>query len=155
MEGRELPPEPLIFRNPNAIGENGLGKVVELTGSKEGDWDKTAKEFNLLDGKTLDAQCWIFVCTERDRPQVLRDFRFDFYFQASTFYNHLKEQANRIGAKFGPPVLKTIPCDMKSYFISALQQGVTEIYKRGDKCQMVFCLLPNRKVTCEHALYSV
>ena len=78
MQGRELPPEPLIMRNPNNIGDNGLGKVVELTGSKEGDWDKTAKEFNLLDGKTLEH--WIFICTQRDQSQVILRLVFLRYF---------------------------------------------------------------------------
>jgi len=141
MEGRELPPEPLIMRNPNAIGDDGKGKVVELTGSKEGDWDKTAKEFNLLDGKPLNH--WIFICTDRD------------FSQASTFFSHLKEQAKRIGADFAPPTVKKIPSDNKSYFVDAITKGINEIHQQGFKVEMVFCLLPNRKADTYAAIKKV
>ena len=43
VEGRELPPEPLIMRNGQNIDVDGRGKVYEITGSREGDWDRTAK----------------------------------------------------------------------------------------------------------------
>lgn len=43
VEGRELPPEPLIMRNGQNVDVDGRGKVYEITGSREGDWDRTAK----------------------------------------------------------------------------------------------------------------
>ena len=48
MKGRLLDPEPLIMRNPAQYDENGKGQPYEITGSREGDWDKTAKGMNLI-----------------------------------------------------------------------------------------------------------
>ena len=67
----------------------------------------------------------------------------------------MKEQAARIGARFAPPIVKTIPSDNKSYFVDAISKGVNEIHQSGYQCEMVFCLLPNRKADTYAAIKKV
>ena len=95
--GRELKPEPLIMNRPT-------DRIpVEIPGSREGDWDRTVKEWHMLDSKHL--KYWVFVCTERDHDI------------ASRFFNHLKEQGKRIGFRIENPEVMTAAYDRKDSFI--------------------------------------
>ena len=126
MEGRELRAEPLIMNDPRRL------QPVEIPGSREGDWDRTVKEWHMLDSKHL--KYWTFITTQRDQDIAAR------------FFNNLKEQARRIGFTIENPEVITADHDRKDSFIKAIRTGIDKIgHKHRCAPQLVFCLLPNRK----------
>jgi aubergine-like protein len=110
IKGRELKPEPLIMNDPHKR------TPVEIPGSREGDWDRTVKEWHMLDSKHL--KYWVFVCTERDKGL------------ASKFFNHLKDQGQRIGFQIENPEVMTADADRKDHFISAIKQVIFSIISK-------------------------
>ena len=83
------------------------------------------QEFNLLDVKSL--RNWVFVCTQNH------------FQEGATFFNHLKEQGNRVGCAIEPPEVITIESDRKDFFVRGIKKGLSTL--GSQECFLFFCRL--------------
>ena len=47
------------------------------------------------------------------------------YQEGATFFNHLKEQAKRVGFNIEPPEVITIESDRKDFFVRGIKKGLS------------------------------
>lgn len=100
VRGRELPPEELIMKC------RGTGVLKTLQGSKEGDWDRTIKDWHMIETGALEN--WGFVCTRRDQKR------------GAQFFSHLKDQAAKIGFRIEEPLVNVAETDRKDDINNAI-----------------------------------
>ena len=49
------------------------------------------------------------------------------YQEGATFFNHLKEQAKRVGFNIEPPEVITIESDRKDFFVRGIKKGLSNL----------------------------
>lgn len=125
VRGRELPPEELIMKC------RGTGVLKTLQGSKEGDWDRTIKDWHMIETGSLEN--WGFVCTRRDQKR------------GSQFFSHLKDQGSKIGFRIEAPLVHVAETDRKDDINNAIASIFQNHYHNGVNTEMIFVLLPSRK----------
>ena len=138
VRGRELPPEELIMKC------RGTGVLKTLQGSKEGDWDRTIKDWHMIETGALEN--WGFVCTRRDQKR------------GAQFFSHLKDQAAKIGFRIEEPLVNVAETDRKDDINNAIANIFQNHFHnvsfilipilnsfQGVNTEMIFVLLPSRK----------